>query len=100
VRQVAQLQQFIEREVPPHEPVVVAGDFNDWGARMRTAMNAMGLHDFASARCLTYPSRLPLAQLDFIYGRHLQPTSVTVPRGRIWARMSDHLPLLAEFRFA
>lgn len=100
VRQVAQLQAFIEREVPPQEPVVVAGDFNDWGARMRVAMNAMGLSDFASARCLTYPSRLPLAQLDFVYARHLRPVSTVVPRGRIWGRMSDHLPLVAEFAFA
>ncbi len=100
VRQVAQLQAFIEREVPPQEPVVVAGDFNDWGARMRVAMNAMGLSDFASERALTYPSRLPLAQLDFVYARHLRPVSTAVPRGRIWGRMSDHLPLVAEFAFA
>jgi len=99
VRQIAQLQAFIEREVPPQEPVVVAGDFNDWGARMRTAMNSMGLTDLTNSRCLTYPSRLPLAQLDFVYARHLRPVSTQVPRGRIWGRMSDHLPLVAEFAF-
>ncbi|WP_225783884.1 endonuclease/exonuclease/phosphatase family protein [Xenophilus sp. Marseille-Q4582] len=97
VRQVAQLGAFIEREVPPFEPVVVAGDFNDWGARMRAAMNAMGLQDLAGQRSFTYPSRLPLTQLDFVYARHLRPVSLHVPRGRIWARMSDHLPLVAEF---
>jgi len=100
VRQVAQLRDFIEREVPPHEAVVVAGDFNDWGARMRAAMNAMHFADLASMRCLTYPSRLPLTQLDFVYARHLSPVSLTVPRGRIWGRMSDHLPLVAEFALA
>ncbi len=31
VRQIQQLHQFIEREVPAGAPVVVAGDFNDWG---------------------------------------------------------------------
>ena len=25
------------------------------------------------------------------------PVSLHVPRGRIWGRMSDHLPLVAEF---
>ena len=99
VRQVAQLRAFIEREVPPDEAMVVAGDFNDWGARMRQPMNAMGLADYTSARCLTYPSRLPLAQLDFVYARHLHPVAVSVPHGRIWGRMSDHLPLVAEFEF-
>jgi endonuclease/exonuclease/phosphatase family metal-dependent hydrolase len=100
VRQVAQLNAFIAREVPPGEAVVVAGDFNDWGARMRYAMNAAGLRDSSDLRgprTLTYPSRLPVTQLDFIYARHLSPVACNVPRGPIWARMSDHLPLVTEF---
>jgi len=100
VRQVARLREFIEREVPNGEPVVVAGDFNDWGARMRYAMNAMGLRDTSDLRgprTLTYPSRLPVAQLDFIYGREIEPLASSVPRGPIWARMSDHLPLVTDF---
>jgi endonuclease/exonuclease/phosphatase family metal-dependent hydrolase len=99
VRQVAQLRQFIEREVPHDAPVVVAGDFNDWGTQMRAAMNAMGFRAFESQRLFTYPSRLPLVQLDYVYARHLTPLGVQVPRGRIWWRMSDHLPLIAEFGF-
>ena len=100
VRQIAQLREFVEREIPAHEPLVVAGDFNDWGARMRYAMNAMGLRDSSDLRgprTLTYPSRLPVTQLDFIYGRHLKPRECSVPRGAIWARMSDHLPLVTDF---
>ena len=79
---------------------MVAGDFNDWGARMRYAMNAMGMRDTSDLRgprTLTYPSRLPVAQLDFVYGRRLEPLACAVPRGPIWARMSDHLPLVADF---
>jgi endonuclease/exonuclease/phosphatase family metal-dependent hydrolase len=45
----------------------------------------------------TYPSRLPLAQLDYVYARGMRPVGLEVPHGRIWWRMSDHLPLLAEF---
>jgi endonuclease/exonuclease/phosphatase family metal-dependent hydrolase len=100
VRQVALLREFIEREIPPGEALVVAGDFNDWGARMRYAMNAMGLRDtgdLRGPRTLTYPSRLPVIQLDFIYGRQVEPVGTTVPRGPIWARMSDHLPLVTDF---
>ena len=97
VRQVARLGDFIEREVPRDAPVVVAGDFNDWGARMRGMMNEMGLNDLVGMRSPTYPSRLPITQLDFVYARHLRPVSLHVPRGRIWSRMSDHLPLVAEF---
>ena len=100
VRQIALLREFIEREIPPNEALVVAGDFNDWGARMRYAMNAMGLRDTSDLRgprTLTYPSRLPVTQLDFIYGRQVEAVATTVPRGPIWARMSDHLPLVADF---
>lgn len=100
VRQIAQLRDFIDREIPPEEALIVAGDFNDWGARMRYAMNAMGLRDSSDLRgpsTLTYPSRLPVAQLDFIYARRLTPAACSVPRGPIWARMSDHLPLLTDF---
>ena len=100
IRQVAQLRTFIEREIPPDEPLIVAGDFNDWGARMRHAMNAMGMRDSSDLRgprILTYPSRLPVTQLDFIYGRKLLPFACSVPRGPIWARMSDHLPLVTDF---
>jgi endonuclease/exonuclease/phosphatase family metal-dependent hydrolase len=47
---------------------------------------------------LTYPSRLPITQLDFVYARGIKPTGIAIPRGRIWWRMSDHLPLVAEFK--
>jgi endonuclease/exonuclease/phosphatase family metal-dependent hydrolase len=97
VRQIEQIGRYIEREIPHRAPVVVAGDLNDWGAKLRPAMNALGLKDFVGARALTFPSRLPLAQLDFVYARGLKPTGVEVPRGRIWGQMSDHLPLIAEF---
>jgi len=96
-RQVDQVRQFIEREVPRRDRLVVAGDFNDWGAKLRPAMNAMGLKDHVGERILTYPARLPLTQLDFVYARGLKPLRVEVPKGRIWWRMSDHLPLIAEF---
>ncbi|MEO7242531.1 MAG: endonuclease/exonuclease/phosphatase family protein [Variovorax sp.] len=96
-RQVMRLREFIEREISPADRVIVAGDFNDWGARMRTSMNAMGLLDLHNQRALTYPSRMPLTQLDFIYGRHLRPLECVGPRGPIWARMSDHLPLITDF---
>jgi endonuclease/exonuclease/phosphatase family metal-dependent hydrolase len=30
----------------------------------------------------------------------LRAVSVMVPQGRIWRRMSDHLPLVAEFTWS
>ncbi len=97
LRQIRQLQVYIAREVPPQDRLLVAGDFNDWGTQMRRALNTIGLQDHIGLGQLTYPSRLPVVQLDYVYARHLKPVGVHVPRGRIWWRMSDHLPLLAEF---
>lgn len=96
-RQVLQLLDYIAREIPAGSPVLVAGDFNDWGTRLTHLLARAGLHEFGDARTPTYPSRLPLAQLDHVYARGLRPLSALVPRGRIWRQMSDHLPLLAEF---
>ena len=98
VRQIEQLGRYIEREIPRTAPVVVAGDFNDWGGKLRPTMNSLGLKDFIAERALTYPSRLPLTQLDYVYARGMKPNGVEIPRGRIWWRMSDHLPLIAEFK--
>ena len=97
LRQIEQLGKFIERVVPSRAPLIVAGDLNDWGGKLRPAMNQIGLRDWIGERVMTYPSRLPLAQLDYVYARGLKPVAVHVPRGRIWGRMSDHLPLIAEF---
>jgi endonuclease/exonuclease/phosphatase family metal-dependent hydrolase len=98
LRQIEQLGLYIERVIPRCAAVVVAGDFNDWGGKLRPAMNGLGFRDFVGARLLTYPSRLPLAQLDFVYARGLAPEGVEVPRGRIWGQMSDHLPMVARFK--
>jgi endonuclease/exonuclease/phosphatase family metal-dependent hydrolase len=97
VRQAEQLDRFIEREVPADAPLIVAGDFNDWGERVHRHFAAMGMRTFEPARHPTFPARLPLVQLDYVYARGLQPMGVHVPRGRTWWRMSDHLPLIAEF---
>jgi len=97
VRQIAQLGRYIAREVPLRAPLIVAGDFNDWGNLVQREMAGMGLLAFSGPLQPTFPSRLPIAQLDHIYVRGLLPHGLLVPRGRIWWRMSDHLPLVAEF---
>ena len=96
-RQLAQLQRFIAREVPPNAPLLVAGDFNEWGALVGRLLGGINLKAFEANRHFTFPARLPLLQLDYVYARGLRPLGVQVPRGRIWWRMSDHLPLIAEF---
>jgi endonuclease/exonuclease/phosphatase family metal-dependent hydrolase len=81
--------------------LVVAGDFNDWGERLDAPMRAIGLERALGARARpTFPSRVPVFSLDRIYTRGLACCLTHVPRGSAWARMSDHLPLVAEFELA
>ncbi len=97
VRQIKQLQRYISREVPTEIPVLVAGDFNDWGSTVSRMMVEFGFQSHDGASTPTYPSRLPLVQLDHVYARGLQAVHSFTPQGGIWSRMSDHLPLLVEF---
>ena len=101
VRQVQRLAAFIEANVPRDELLIVAGDFNDWGDRLDAQMIAAGLRRAMKAgdppaRYNTFPSRIPMFSMDRIYARGLHCLSTSVPRGTSWARMSDHLPLVAE----
>ena len=97
VRQLAQLAQFIAREIPALEPLIVAGDFNDWGPLLSKPLAQVGLHTSSAQRIPTFPSRLPLVQFDHVYVRGMQAHAQFVPCGRAWWRMSDHLPLITEF---
>ncbi|WP_084151286.1 endonuclease/exonuclease/phosphatase family protein [Azohydromonas australica] len=104
VRQVQKLAEFLEANVPSDAPLVVAGDFNDWAEKLDPPMYGIGLQRArpaeARAHCPTFPSLAPVFALDRFYLRGLRCRSTFVPRGTAWARMSDHLPLVAELEAA
>jgi len=101
VRQVERLAAMLREEVPSNEPLLVAGDFNDWGERLDAPMTRIGLHR-AGARAglrpgpATFPARVPVFALDRVYVRGFRCEAALVPRGPAWVRMSDHLPLVVE----
>ncbi len=87
-------------ETAPRGPLIVAGDFNDWGERLDPLFAAAGLARACApdaARRPTFPSIAPVFALDRFYVRGLRCRALHVPRGLAWARMSDHLPLVADF---
>ncbi len=99
LRQVERIAAFIEARVPADDLVVLAGDFNDWGMQLDEPVRSMGLRRAIGAGSppqRTFPSRVPLFSLDRIYTRGLRCQATSVPRGPAWARMSDHLPLVAD----
>ncbi len=98
-RQVQALAHYMARAVPESAPLVVAGDFNDWGERLHEPMAALGLHTAPRARVPTYPARWPLLPLDRVYVRGLTVRALWAPHGGQWPRWSDHLPLVAELEW-
>jgi endonuclease/exonuclease/phosphatase family metal-dependent hydrolase len=96
-RQLQQLCRYMDREIGPSAPVLVAGDFNEWGPLLDRELGSVGLSSWRQPGFATFPSRLPLLQLDHVYARGMRPVGLEVPRGGNWPRMSDHLPLIAEF---
>jgi endonuclease/exonuclease/phosphatase family metal-dependent hydrolase len=102
-RQLAQLSRYIERDIPASDTLIVAGDFNSPMAPVRWAQTALEGKKSSRIPLLhalkghaTFPSRLPLVQLDHVFARHAKIISSSVPKGKQWARMSDHLPLVVE----
>jgi endonuclease/exonuclease/phosphatase family metal-dependent hydrolase len=102
-RQLSHLRELVQR-IPADEPVVVAGDFNDWRSRADRLLSVAGLqnvHATAFGRSeRTFPSRLPLLPLDRVYVRRVADhRPLPLPR-RPWSRLSDHAPLGAQIVLA
>ena len=100
--QVRRLCQHIEACVPHHEPLIVAGDFNDWFGRAERDFNGelglteayRGLHGHYAR---TFPSWAPLFPMDRIYCRGLEIIGAERLGGAPWVALSDHAPLRARF---
>ena len=100
--QVHALCERIRDAVPMSEPLIVAGDFNDWRRKAdRTLQERLGVIEvFESARgrpARTFPAVLPMFRLDRIYARGLVVTDAEVHYAYPLARMSDHAALLTTF---
>jgi endonuclease/exonuclease/phosphatase family metal-dependent hydrolase len=85
-------------------PRIMLGDFNEWthGLASRLLKHHFPSSDIRShlGRKHTYPGFLPIMHLDHIYyDHHLVLENATVHRSRKAMVASDHLPLIADFRF-
>ena len=98
--QLALLADVIREHVPAGKPLVVAGDFNDWGMRADRILERAGLREVFvhsnGRHARTFPAGFPLLRLDRIYVRNVRVHApLPLPR-RPWSRLSDHAPLAAE----
>jgi len=101
-RQFATLCQRIDEHIPHDAPLIIAGDFNDWtGQAEKRFSEHLELKEayrtLHNRYAKTFPSWLPVLQMDRIYYRGLQPTFCERLTQTPWNRLSDHAPLLATF---
>lgn len=100
--QISKLCERIKTTIPDHEPLVLAGDFNDWRQKANDMLQKeLGLKD-AFKEChgslaKTYPAWFPLLKLDRIYFRGLKVTAAESLTGSPWNRLSDHAALVVDF---
>ncbi|NDG84362.1 MAG: EEP domain-containing protein [Proteobacteria bacterium] len=102
-RQLEKLAGLVAKRVPSGEPLVVAGDFNDWTEDATDALlDQAGLREVFLTRdgehARTYPAPYPLLRLDRIYVRDLVVESASRVDGEPWSDLSDHLGLLTGLR--
>jgi endonuclease/exonuclease/phosphatase family metal-dependent hydrolase len=99
-KQVAAIRDRIQSVVPPHAPLIIAGDFNDWRSRAgdflaRTLHVQEVFEHMHGQPARSYPAALPVLRLDRIYFRGLKVRGAQVYHGRPWSRISDHAVLSA-----
>lgn len=117
-RQTDALIEAVKSSAPPDAPVIIAGDFNDWTNQLsdslRTRLGLTEVFDkdlpargFGSylrrlggrgpkiKPARTFPAALPWLRLDRIYVRGFRIESAQVLHGALWARLSDHAPIVA-----
>ncbi len=102
-RQLTTLAKRISSHVPSDEPLIIAGDFNDWRKRAEQHLHHdLGVKEaFKSSHgthARSFPAWLPMLSMDRIYYRGLEVVDCHRLHGQPWSRLSDHTPLLAEFR--
>jgi endonuclease/exonuclease/phosphatase family metal-dependent hydrolase len=102
-----QLKTLIERidsHIPHHEPLIIAGDFNDWRSRavnhLREDLELEELFlQLRGYHARTFPVWAPVLPVDRIYYRGLQPASAQRLSKGHWRDLSDHAALFGVFRF-
>jgi endonuclease/exonuclease/phosphatase family metal-dependent hydrolase len=99
-RQLDLLCAHLDAAVPADEPLIVAGDFNDWRSAGHRRLLRCGLTEvFEASRgrlARSFPVHWPLLPLDRIYVRGLVIVEAGVHSAAPWSRLSDHAVLSAR----
>lgn len=100
-QQVKRLIEYIRSEIPTGDPLILAGDFNDWRkSAHRQLKRDCDLIEASEALtnklAVTYPAILPMLPMDRIYLRGFEVSSIQVMAESGWRAVSDHCAIVAE----
>jgi endonuclease/exonuclease/phosphatase family metal-dependent hydrolase len=103
-KQLDQISRRIAR-LPPDEPLVLGGDFNDWRNRVSPVLfERHGLREAHEAahgkKARTFPIKLPLLAVDRIYFRGFELSEAKVLRDGVFRELSDHAAVMATLALA
>ncbi len=101
-KQLQTLCDRIESHVPHNEPLIVAGDFNDWQSNathfLETHLELQeAFKHLTGKHARSFPVWRPALKVDRIYFRGLKVVNCQRFNSLPWRRLSDHAPLYAEF---
>jgi endonuclease/exonuclease/phosphatase family metal-dependent hydrolase len=106
-RQLDALAGYLEDQVEPSLPLIIAGDFNDWRNEADVLLaKRLGLTEVFGGAWgglelpgRSFPSRHPVLMLDRIYVRGFSVGRAEIHSGGPWSRSSDHAALSASLLF-
>ena len=103
LKQLHILIDMVNEQILPHEPVIIAGDFNDWrihlDAHLSEKLNMQEVFTYTHGKhAKTFPAHKPMLKTDRIYFRNLDLVKAQILNQEPWKKLSDHIPLFAEFK--
>lgn len=104
-RQGQALIECVKNSARMEEPVIIAGDFNDWrntlSDQLRGELGVTEVFDhLATKPARTFPATLPWFRLDRIYVRGFKVEHAEVLHGTVWGKLSDHAPIVANLQLS
>jgi len=102
-QQVVRLIDYIDGQIPREEPLILAGDFNDWRGKAHARIEKhLGLVESELAirgeLARTFPALAPVLAMDRIYQRGFEVIASQVLSGKPWKQVSDHCAIVSELR--
>lgn len=94
----------IKEMVPSHDPILMAGDFNDWRIDIsRLLVDELNIQEafytINGEHARSFPAIRPSLCIDRVYFRGMQVKEVRCLQGKPWRMLSDHVPLFATFEW-